>query len=162
MQRPCRSHCPIAFALDLFGDKWSLLVLRDLLFMGKRRYNEFLASEEGISTNILAERLKRLEAQGILTKFRDRSNRRQSVYAPTRKGLELLPILLELICWSAQHDPQTAAPPAFIRRLRSDREGFMHEVLNKFKRDAPSFLGADGGVASRHNDQWTARRRKGS
>lgn len=133
MKHPCRSHCPIAFALDTFGDKWSLLVLRDVLFMGKRHYHEFLASEEGISTNILAERLRRLEAEGLVTKSHDRSDHRQVVYAPTRKGFDLLPVLLELVRWSAKHDPQTAAPPSFIRRLRKDREGLMREVVNKFR-----------------------------
>ncbi|MBI4597033.1 MAG: helix-turn-helix transcriptional regulator [Candidatus Omnitrophica bacterium] len=132
MRRPCRSHCPIAYALDLFGDKWSLLVLRDLLFMGKRRYNEFLASEEGISTNILAERLRRLEAEGLLTKSHDRLNHRQVVYAPTRKSLDLLPVLLEIIRWSAKHDPKTVAPPAFIRRLRNNRKGLMRNIVNRF------------------------------
>ena len=132
MKRPCRSHCPIAYALDLFGDKWSLLVLRDLLFMGKRRYNEFLASEEGISTNILAERLRRLEAEGLVTKSRDGNNRRQSVYVPTRKGLDLLAVILEIIRWSAKHDPQTAAPPSFLRRLRNNREGLMRDIVNRF------------------------------
>ncbi len=132
MKRPCRSHCPIAYALDLFGDKWSLLVLRDLLFLGKRRYNEFLASEEGIATNILAERLRRLEAEGLVTKSRDGNNRRQYVYAPTRKGLDLLPVILEIIRWSAKHDPQTAAPRSFLRRLRNNREGLMRDIVNRF------------------------------
>ena len=111
VQRPRRSHCPIAYALDLFGDKWSLLVLRDLLLMGKRRYNEFLASEEGISTNILAERLRRLEAAELVKKSLVGNNRRQCVYTPTRKALDLLPVLREIIRWSARHDPRTAAPP---------------------------------------------------
>ena len=133
MKRPCRSHCPIAFALDIFGDKWSLLVLRDLLFMGKRHYHEFLASEEGISTNILADRLRRLEADGLIAKVRDRKNRRQYVYRPTQKGLDLLPITLEIIRWSAKHDSQTAAPPSFIRRLRRDREGLISEITAKFR-----------------------------
>ena len=133
MKRSCRSHCPIAFALDIFGDKWSLLVLRDLLFMGKRRYNEFLASEEGIATNILADRLRRMEVEGVITKSRDRKGRRQRVYTPTRKGLDLLPVILEIIRWSARYDPKTAAPASFVRRLRNDREGLMREILAKFE-----------------------------
>jgi len=128
-----RSHCPIAFALDTFGDKWSLLVLRDLLFMGKRHYHEFLASEEGISTNILADRLRRLDAAGLIAKVRDQKNRRQYVYRPTQKGLDLLPIILEIVHWSAKYDSQTAAPPSFIRRLRNDREGLIREIAAKFK-----------------------------
>src|SRR6266536_437853 len=107
MSRPKRSHCPIAFALDIFGDKWSLLVLRDLLFKDKRRYGEFLAADEGISTNILSERLARLEAEGLISKSRDKTNRRQFIYAPTQKGLDLLPAILEISLWSAKNDPKT-------------------------------------------------------
>ncbi len=128
-----RSHCPIAFALDTFGDKWSLLVLRDVLFMRKRHYHEFLASEEGISTNILADRLRRLKADGLIAKVRDRKNRRRYVYRPTQKGLDLLPVILEIVRWSAKYDPQTAAPRSFVQRLRNDREGLIREVINKFK-----------------------------
>ena len=131
MRRPCRSHCPIAYALDLFGDKWSLLVLRDLLLMGKRRYNEFLASEERISTNILAERLKRMERAGLVTKSRDGNHQRQYVYAPTRKSLGLLPVMVEIIRWSAKHDPQTAAPASFVRRLRNDREDLLRDMIRQ-------------------------------
>ncbi len=107
--------------------------MRDLLFKGKRHYHEFLASEEGISTNILADRLRRLEADGLIAKSRDRKSRRQYVYTPTRKGLDLLPVILEIVRWSAKHDSQTAAPPSFIRRLRNDREGLVREILAKFE-----------------------------
>lgn len=132
MSRPKRSHCPVAFALDIFGDKWSLLLLRDLLFNSKRRFVEFLASEEGISTNILSERLVRLEAEGLISKSRDRTNRRQFIYSPTQKGLDLLPAILELSLWSAKYDPKTAAPPAVMRRIRADREGFIRELTAPF------------------------------
>src|SRR6266404_1716492 len=117
-----RSHCPIAFALDIFGDRWSLLVLRDLLFKGKQRYSEFLASEERVSTNILSERLDRLEREGIITKSRDATNRRQFIYSPTPKCFDLLPAILELSSWSAKYDPKTAAPPRLMRRIKSDRD----------------------------------------
>jgi len=128
-----RSHCPIAFALDTFGDKWSLLVLRDVLLMGKQHYHEFLASEEGISTNILADRLKRLEVDGLIAKSRDHKSRRRYVYTPTQKGLDLLPIILEIVRWSARYDSKTAAPVSFVRRLRNDREGLIREIAAKFK-----------------------------
>ena len=132
MKKPKRSHCPIAFALDIFGDTWSLLVLRDLFFKGKKRYSEFLAAEEGIATNVLSERLARLEAEGLITKSRDKENRRQYIYAPTPKGLDLLPAILEICCWSAKYDSKTAAPPALMRRIREDREGFIREVMKQF------------------------------
>ena|SRR5258706_9785117 len=129
VSRSKRSHCPIAFALDIFGDKWSLLLLRDLLFKDKQRYGELLASEEGISTNILSERLARLEAEGLITKSRDKTNGRQFIYSPTQKGLDLLPALLEISIWSAKHDPKTAAPPVLMRRIRANRDGFIRELV---------------------------------
>ncbi|MFO1514625.1 MAG: helix-turn-helix domain-containing protein [Verrucomicrobiota bacterium] len=132
MSRSKRSHCPIAFALDIFGDKWSLLVLRDLLFKDKRRFGEFLAAEEGISTNILSERLARLEAEGLIAKSPDPENGRQYFYSPTDKGLDLIPALLEVILWSAKHDPQTASPPAVTRRIQMERESFIQEVKSQF------------------------------
>lgn len=133
MKRSRRSRCPIAFALDIFGDKWSLLLLRDLLFKGKRHFRELLAAEEGIATNILAERLARLEAEGLIAKVPDPENGRQYIYSPAPKGLDLIPALLEIILWSARHDAQTAAPPAVIRRIRDDRNGFIGEVVANFK-----------------------------
>ena len=130
-----RSHCPIAYALDMFGDSWSLLVMRDLILTGKRRYQELLESEEGIATNILADRLSRLEQRGIISRRRDPASRRQFLYAPTQKGLDLVPLLLEMIQWSAKHDPATAAPKSFMRRLKVDRAGIMAGILAKFQED---------------------------
>ena len=123
-----RSHCPISYLLDIFGDSWSLLVMRDLIFNGKRRYQELLESEEGIATNILADRLSRLEQQGIITKRRDPGNKRQYLYAPTPKGLDLIPLMLDMIQWSARHDSATEAPREFMRRLKADREGLIAEI----------------------------------
>lgn len=130
-----RSHCPISYLLDLVGDSWSLLVMRDLIFNGKRRYQELLESEEGIATNILADRLSRLEKQGIIAKRRDPGNKRQFLYTPTPKGLDLIPLLLEMIQWSAKHDPATAAPKAFLRRMKADREGLIAGMRSRFQDD---------------------------
>lgn len=127
-----RSHCPVAYALDMFGDSWSLLVMRDLIFNGKQRYRELLDSEEGIATNVLADRLSRLEQLGIISKGRDPGDRRQVLYAPTPKGLDLIPLMLEMIQWSAKHDPATAAPQAFLRRLKKDRAGLIAETRARF------------------------------
>jgi DNA-binding HxlR family transcriptional regulator len=124
-----RSHCPVSFALDVFGDRWTLLVIRDLLLRGKKTYGEFLASEEGMATNVLADRLEWLEAQGIVRRSRDRRERRRVIYELTPKGVDLLPIVIEMIAWSAKHDPKTAAPPAFVRRVAQDREEVMRDVL---------------------------------
>jgi DNA-binding HxlR family transcriptional regulator len=117
-----KSDCPIHFALEVFGDAWSLLIVRDLMFKGRTTYSEFLRSEEGIATNILADRLARLEADGIVARA---SGGR---YQLTAKGADLLPILLEIIRWSAQYDRRTAAAPEFVRRLRRDRDGLEREL----------------------------------
>lgn len=98
----CR--CPTSLALDLFGDRWTLLVIRDLMFLGKRRYGEFMASHEGISTNILADRLHKLQQQGLIEKFPDPDSARTAVYLLTESGLDLYPIMLEIMCWGIRSD----------------------------------------------------------
>ena len=108
-QQHRRSDCPINFALQTFGDMWSLLIVRDIVYFGKQTYREFLESDEGIATNILAGRLAQLVQAGILLKKPHERDKRKEVYALTEKGLDLIPILLELANWSAQHDPQTGA-----------------------------------------------------
>jgi DNA-binding HxlR family transcriptional regulator len=100
-----RSGCPVSRALEAIGDRWSLLILRDVILWDKRRYQEFLESEEGISTNILADRLARLERQGLISKSNDPDDRRQFVYTPTEKGLDLLPVVFEMARWSLKYDP---------------------------------------------------------
>jgi len=129
-----RSGCPISFTLDTFGDKWALLIIRDLMFKGKRNYGEFLQSEEGIATNILSDRLKRLEEVGIVLKEVDPDNRRKFVYRLADKGVDLLPLLLEMILWGSKHDPKTEAPKEFIRRLERDREGVLRELRKRLRR----------------------------
>ena len=128
-----RSCCPIAFGLDLFGDRWSLLVLRDVIFEGKSRFREFAESDEGIATNVLADRLERLVAAGLLAKRPDDRDARGWVYAPTRKGLDLVPTMLEIVRWSARYDPKTGAPPEFLRALERDREGTIRRVRARFE-----------------------------
>lgn len=126
-----RSGCPISYALDLFGDKWTLLIIRDLMFKRKRRYGEFVASEEKIATNILADRLAKLEIEGLVTRQADPENGRQLIYALTDKALELAPMLIELILWSAKHDPDTAADRAFIRKAKANRERLVRDVISR-------------------------------
>lgn len=106
-----RSPCPIAGVLDILGDTWTLLVMRDLLFYDKHRFAEFLASPEGISTNILAERLKRLEACGLVDRRRYQERPPRDEYYLTRRGHDLLPVLRELIKWGQRHVPGVAQKP---------------------------------------------------
>ncbi len=125
-------RCPISYTLDHVGDRWSLLILRDMLFGGKRHYDEFAASPEGISTNILASRLKQLEAGGMISKRQYQENRRRYVYLPTDKALDLLPMIIEMIQWGARHDPHTGAPPEVTAAIRKDPAGFAATVREKF------------------------------
>jgi DNA-binding HxlR family transcriptional regulator len=130
-----RSSCPISYSLDILGDKWSLLVVRDLMFTGKRQFGEFLESDEGIATNILADRLARLEAAGIIRGLPHPESRAKRVYALTDKGLDLAPVLLELVVWGARYDAKTGAPKEIVRRILKDRDGFIAEI--RAKHDAP-------------------------
>ncbi|KLN61916.1 hypothetical protein WH96_04315 [Kiloniella spongiae] len=118
------SGCPVAFGLDTFGDRWSLLVIREIMLRGKRTYSEFLQAEEGIATNILIDRLKHLESQGILEKNRDPENRRSFVYSLTSKGYDLAPILIELIIWSGKHDDRANAKRDVLEEIQRDRDSF--------------------------------------
>ena len=121
-KRRRRSDCPIHFALETFGDRWTLLILRDLLLKGRSTYTDFLRAEEGIATNILADRLERLREDGLVEHLDD------GRYRPTAKAIDLLPVLIEMIAWSGTHDPHTAAPASFVERVRHDRSSLLAEL----------------------------------
>jgi DNA-binding HxlR family transcriptional regulator len=122
------SGCPIDYGLDIFGDRWTLLVIRDLLFAGKRHFNEIMGSPERIASNILAARLKKLEAHGLVSRAPDPENRKQVVYALTEKGKDLAPVLVELVRWGGQHDPQSPVPKSFVKRFARDNDALIAEV----------------------------------
>lgn len=126
-----RSDCPISFALDIFGDRWTLLVVRDLMFKEKHRYGDFLQSEEHIATNILAERLRRLEETGIVRRQSAPRNAGGLTYKLTDKGIDLAPILVEMILWSAKHDANTGTTPGFVDAARDDRDGLLKQIANR-------------------------------
>jgi DNA-binding HxlR family transcriptional regulator len=133
-----RSDCPVHFALDVFGDSWSLLIIRDLLLKGRHTYTEFLRAEEGIATNVLADRLARLEQDGVIGTERDPQTGRHARYWLTDKGIDLLPVLLEIIAWSAKYDPNTAADREFVNRFRDDRTGLEAELRRAVVEARPS------------------------
>jgi DNA-binding HxlR family transcriptional regulator len=108
-------------SLEVIGDKWSLLILRDLI-AGKKRYQEFLGSREGISTNILADRLAKLEKRGIISKSDDPESKKQFIYAPTEKGLDLMPILVELARWGIKHDPNTDRSKPIVKEIQKMKD----------------------------------------
>src|SRR6478672_5169548 len=131
-----RSECPIAISLDIFGDRWSLLIVRDLMFKNLRSFKEFAAAGEGIATNILADRLDRLEAAGVIERREDTKDRRRAIYRLTAKGQDLAPVLIEIVIWAARHE-NTAAPPAVVRAMERDRKRFI-AALRKEWRSADS------------------------
>ena len=123
-----RSNCPISFALDILGDKWILLILRDMIFAGKSSYGEFLQSAEKIATNILADRLNTLESQQFVEKLVANDKKSKFNYILTEKGISLIPIILELAIWGSSYFPPEMDPDLIIE-LEPDRE----ETIKKYK-----------------------------
>lgn len=126
-----RSGCPINIALELFGDRWSLLIVRDMMFNGYRTFNQFLGSGEGIATNILSDRLSRLEAGGILTKERDADDARRTAYRLTEKGIKLGPVLVEIFLWSARYE-DTDAQPETVQAMHYHRDHFLAAIRRRW------------------------------
>ncbi len=126
-----RSGCPISCSLDLLGDKWSLLVVRDMVFVQKRHFKDFLKSDEKIATNILTSRLARLEALGIISKQTDPGSKRQVIYSLTTKGIALIPLLVELVCWGSLHLGAPDADPEEVKKIQNNKQKFIHSLEKK-------------------------------
>lgn len=141
-----RSDCPTAYALDLFGDRWTLLVVRDLMFFGRRRYGEFLEAGEGVATNILANRLERLGCEGVISSTRPRENSRAKYYYLTRKGIDLAPLMVEMILWSAKWEPELPVPEDFLTRAESDRPALLRDITARLE-GVLANPGSEDGVA---------------
>ena len=128
-----RSQCPISTALDIFGDKWSLLILRDLIFNNKNTYGQFLDTDEKIATNILADRLATLEAGGIISRHNHPDSKVKVLYKLTRKGIDLIPVLVEIILWSEKHHEVHPHAVQFAKVARKDKKLLLKELRNSFK-----------------------------
>lgn len=128
-----RSECPISGSLDVFEDKWSLLIIRDLMFSNKCTYNDFLKAGEGIATNILATRLKGLEENGLIEKMAHPDSKAKILYKLTTKGIDLLPIIVEVYIWAEQYMAIPADLKAIIKSAKKDKEGFMKQVRKELK-----------------------------
>ena len=122
-----RSDCPVSYALDFIGDKWTLLIIRDMM-EGKSFYKDFLNAKEGIATNILSDRLKKLESHEIIQSqvFEQRKTMKQ--YTLTRKGKDLIPVVVEMMIWSDKYKDQLAVSDEFIRKAKSDRPGLISAI----------------------------------
>lgn len=121
MRQDTRSTCPISTGLEVIGDRWTLLVVRDLMFAGKRHFREFVQSEEGISSNILADRLNALVENGLVTREDDPTHAQKAIYSLTEKGLDLLPVIVALSAWTQNHHPDTRRPEAIDLVSRTPR-----------------------------------------
>jgi DNA-binding HxlR family transcriptional regulator len=135
-----RSACPVSVSLEIFGDRWSLLVIRDLMVRGYRTFREFQQDGDGIASNILTDRLQKLESAGILTTEAVPDDGRSSYYRLTAKGIALAPVMLELLIWAARHE-KTGAPCAFIEQMEQNRESVLAETYRRWaQRDSTPLI----------------------
>ena len=140
MAGPCkakrRSGCPVSISLEVFGDRWSLLIVRDLMVRGFRRFKQFQEAGEGIATNVLADRLRRLQAAGIVIAETDEGDARLVNYRLTEKGIDLAPAVLELLIWGSRHE-RCDAPCAIIEEMARNRRQVLAEVRRRWEARDP-------------------------
>jgi len=133
-----RSYCPINLSLEIFGDSWTLLILRDMMFGGKRHFREMLQSDERISSNILADRLKMLVEHGIVTKTDDETHRQKAVYSLTEKGIALLPIIVQIGAWGSHHVPASkkldARSRAIVRGIQDGGPSTWNRMMSDLRK----------------------------
>jgi DNA-binding HxlR family transcriptional regulator len=127
-----RSGCPLNASVEMLGDRWSLLIIRDMMLRGFRTYKEFLECYEGIATNILADRLRKLVAYGIITTERDPSDGRKTIYRLTPKGIDLAPVLTEMVLWAAAHED--TGNQALVRLMQKDKAQFLAGVRERLEK----------------------------
>jgi DNA-binding HxlR family transcriptional regulator len=125
-----RSGCPLNASVEVLGDRWSLLIIRDIMLRGFRTYKEFLESYERIATNILADRLRKLEAHGIITAEPDPSDGRKLIYSLTAKGIDLAPVLTEMVLWAAGHED--TGNQDLVRQMLKDKEKFLVAIRQRW------------------------------
>lgn len=126
-----RSGCPLNASVEMLGDRWSLLILRDMMLREFRSFKEFLTSYEGIATNILSDRLKKLLAYGIITTQKDPSDGRKLNYVLTAKGIDLAPVLTEMVLWAARHEK--TENQELVRTMQKDRERFLAAIRQRWE-----------------------------
>jgi DNA-binding HxlR family transcriptional regulator len=126
-----RSACPLNASVEMLGDRWSLLILRDMMLRGFKTFTEFLESHEGIATNILTDRLRRLERYGVITTKRDATDGRKTIYVLTAKGIGLAPVLTEMVLWAAAHEK--TGNQALVRLMQRDKEQFLADIRKRWE-----------------------------
>jgi DNA-binding HxlR family transcriptional regulator len=145
MRNKHRSRCPINLSLEVLGDGWSLLILRDMMFAGKRHFREFLRSEEGISSNILADRLGRLSEEGMVTKSSDPTHGRKAIYSLTEKSIALVPVFVQLGVWGSTYLPASAELSTTARVLEEGGPRMWERFMAELREE---HLGAPAGASS--------------
>lgn len=131
-----RSDCPISCSLDIWGDKWSLLIVRDLMFAKQCTYGDFLKSGEKIATNILASRLQTLEGNGIITKSEHPDSKAKVLYKLTQKGIDLLPLMIEINLWAEKYYELPADRKAMLKEVKKDKEQFIKAASKDLKKSS--------------------------
>lgn len=126
-----RSTCPVSFSLDFLGDKWSLLIIRDMMMHNKSTYGEFLQSDEKIATNILADRLAALEQNGFITRRVSSEKKNKIIYGMTEKSIDLVPIIMEYNIWGAKYNP--SGDDALLSELHQDKQQTIQKYQNKIR-----------------------------
>lgn len=125
-----RSSCPLNASVEMLGDRWSLLIVRDMMIRGARTYKALLEGDEGIATNILADRLQKLEANGIIVTQPDPADGRRVIYRLTAKGIDLAAVLTEMVLWADAHE--NTANQALVREMRADKQKFLDGVRRRW------------------------------
>jgi DNA-binding HxlR family transcriptional regulator len=121
-----RSGCPLNASVEMLGDRWSLLIIRDMMLRSFQSYKEFMECYEGIATNILADRLRKLVDYGIIATEADASDGRKVIYVLTEKGIDLAPVLTEMVLWAAAHED--TGNQALVKLMREDRKNFLEGI----------------------------------
>lgn len=141
-----RSRCPINFTTEIFGDTWSMLIVRDMAALGKQTFGEFLKSAERIGPSVLADRLAHLERKGIIRKRTSVTDRRKVIYSLTERGLDVLPILYEIAVFGSRHCPDPDDPDAWFRSLAYDRDLVLRLWREAIESGSSFFNGPDSVV----------------
>ena len=131
-----RSVCPLNASVEMLGDRWSLLILRDMMLRGFCNYQQFLDSHEKIATNVLADRLRKLEESGIIAPAQDPADRRKRIYSLTAKGIDLAPVLTELALWASRHEKTGNQP--LVQRMKQDKQQFLAEIRQRWEEKSSS------------------------
>jgi len=151
-----KSRCPINFTVEIIGDTWSLLIIRDMLALGKKTFGEFLDSEERIGPSVLAERLVHLEKNGIIIKQPDANDKRKMIYSLTERGIALIPVIHDIAVWGSVTSPHPKAPDSWFASMKFDREKVIALWFEAVESGSSFFLGPNSVVAKLGLDNYSA------